>query len=76
MGKGDNKDRSYVYESGPSLPYWREPVMYQVPGDFSIRLPTGRWRIAVEHGNELLSPLVGLFDSAQLDDRSSMVVAH
>jgi hypothetical protein len=26
--------------------------MYQTAGDFSIRLPRGRWRMAVEHGNE------------------------
>lgn len=51
-GKGDNRDRSYVYESVPSLPYWNEPVMYQASGEFSIRLPNGKWRIAVEHGNE------------------------
>jgi hypothetical protein len=26
--------------------------MYQTAGDFSIRLPRGTWRIAVQHGNE------------------------
>ena len=51
-GIGNNQDRSYVYESLPSLPYWNEPVMYETSGDFSIRLPNGKWRIAVEHGNE------------------------
>jgi len=38
-GLGDNDDRSYVYELVPSIPYWKEPVMYQTSGDFSIDLP-------------------------------------
>jgi hypothetical protein len=53
-GKGDNDDRSYVYEQLPSLPYWREPVMYQSSGNFSIELAPGRWRISLEHGNEFI----------------------
>ena len=51
-GVGNNQDRSFVYESVPSLPYWNEPVMYQTSGEFSIRLPDGEWRVAVQHGNE------------------------
>lgn len=51
-GIGNNQDRSYVYESLPSLPYWREPVMYQTSGEFAIRLPDGAWRIAVQRGSE------------------------
>lgn len=51
-GIGNNQDRSFVYESVPSLPYWSEPVMYQTSGKFSIRLPDGEWRVAVQHGNE------------------------
>ncbi len=51
-GLGDNDDRSYVYQEEPSIPYWREPVMYQASGDFTIALPEGTWRIAVEHGPE------------------------
>lgn len=51
-GLGDNDDRSYVYELVPSIPYWREPVMYQTSGDFTIDLPPGKWRISIEHGNE------------------------
>ena len=51
-GKGDNRDRSYVYGLLPSLPYWSQPVMYQTSGEFSIRLPAGRWNIAVSHGME------------------------
>ncbi len=52
LGKGDNKERSIEYGVRPSIPYWREPVMYQVSGDFSVELPVGDWRIAVEHGPE------------------------
>jgi hypothetical protein len=52
MGRGDNNDRSYAYEDRPSLPYWREPVMYQTRSDFSITLPPGRYRLAVSHGME------------------------
>ena len=53
-GQGDNDDRSYVYKLLPSLPYWREPVMYQTSGNFFIHLPTGKWRISLEHGNEYI----------------------
>ena len=38
-GKGNNDDRSFVYGQLPSLPYWSDPVMYQTPSDFTIRLP-------------------------------------
>ena len=51
-GKGNNEDRSYVYGLLPSIPYWQEPVMYLVSGDFTIDLPEGKWRIAVDHGME------------------------
>jgi hypothetical protein len=51
-GKGNNDDRSYVYEDRPSIPYWKEPVIYQTSGDFRIDLPAGRWRIAASHGME------------------------
>ena len=52
QGKGDNNDRSYVYEDRPSLPYWKEPVIYLTSGDFLIDLPAGRWRIGASHGME------------------------
>lgn len=63
MGRGDNNDRSYVYELRPSLPYWQEPVMYQTSGDFTIDLPEGSWRVAVEHGMEF----VPVFEEFTLD---------
>ena len=60
MGMGNNNDRSIVYQLKPSVPYWKEPVMYQVSGDFTIDLLPGRWRIAVEHGMEYI-PVVEEF---------------
>jgi hypothetical protein len=49
-----NEDRSNIYGVLPSIPYWREPVMYQTSGDFYINLPAGKWRISIEHGNEFV----------------------
>jgi len=60
QGKGNNNDRSYVYELLPSIPYWKEPVIYQASGDFTVRLPEGEWRLAVEHGMEFV-PVVKTF---------------
>jgi hypothetical protein len=54
QGKGNNDDRSYVYEDRPSVPYWSELVTYQTSGDFFIDLPPGRWRIAASHGMEYI----------------------
>jgi hypothetical protein len=54
QGRGDNNDRSYVYEDRPSIPYWTEPVIYQTSGDFRIDLPAGRWRISASHGMEYM----------------------
>jgi hypothetical protein len=61
QGKGDNDDRSYVYEDRPSIPYWKEPVIYQTSGDFRIDLPAGRWRITASHGMEYV-PVVEEFE--------------
>lgn len=60
-GLGNNENRSYVYDLLPSIPYWREPVMYQTSGDFTISLPVGKWRISIEHGNEYV-PIREEFD--------------
>src|SRR3954469_18853085 len=51
-GLGNNENRSGLYGVQPSIPYWKEPVMYQTSGDFTIELPAGKWHIALEHGNE------------------------
>jgi len=53
-GAGNNIDRSVLYGVQPSIPYWKEPVMYQTSGDFSIELPFGLWRISIQHGNEYI----------------------
>jgi len=50
-----------VYELLPSIPYWREPVMYETSGDFTILLQPGKWRISIEHGNEYI-PVTEEFD--------------
>jgi hypothetical protein len=52
QGKGNNNDRSFVYEDRPSIPYWKEPMIYQTSGDFLIDLPAGRYRIGASHGME------------------------
>ena len=53
-GKGNNENRSILYELKPSIPHWKQPVMYQISGDFYIDLPPGKWRISLEHGNEYI----------------------
>lgn len=53
-GRGNNVNRSSVYGLLPSLPYWKDPVMYQTSGNFTIALPLGRWSISIEHGNEFI----------------------
>lgn len=54
-GKGAvNGQRTYVYGTAPTLPYFPEPVMYQTSGDFTIDLTPGKWRISIEHGNEYI----------------------
>ena len=52
QGKGDNDDRSFCYGDRPSIPYWKEPMIYQTSGDFLIDLPAGRYRIGASHGTE------------------------
>lgn len=53
-GSGTNSDRSTVYGTLASLPYWSDPVMYQVSGDFDIDLEPGNYHISIEHGNEYI----------------------
>ncbi len=53
-GIGNNDDRSYVYGTLPSIPFWDDPVAYQTSGDFSITLSPGKWRIRLGHGNEYI----------------------
>lgn len=72
-GTGNNRDRSYVYGEVPSLPYWHEPVMYQVSGDFEIRLPDGLYQIAVHHGCEYV-PVVQQFEVAGQDSTRTITL--
>ena len=44
-----------------SIPFWKEPVIYQTTGNFSVRLPDGRFRIAVKKGTEYV-PVVEEFE--------------
>jgi hypothetical protein len=50
----DNQARVPIYDGQSSYPYWHEPVAYFVPDAFSIRLPAGKWRLAVAHGVEFV----------------------
>jgi len=53
-GRGDNEDRSYVYEDLSSIPHWKDPVAYQTTGEFSIALSPDEYQISLEHGNEFI----------------------
>jgi hypothetical protein len=54
LGKGDNNDRSYVYDELRSLPFWSEEVLYQTQPRFSVKLAAGRYRISVARGMEYI----------------------
>ncbi len=66
LGKGDNNDRSYVYEELPSIPFWHEPVLYQTEPTFSITLEPGSYKISVARGMEYV-PVVQKFAVAAQD---------
>ena len=51
---GDNEKRSYVYEGKSEYPFWQEPAAYFVSQPFSIKVPPGKWRLAVARGLEYL----------------------
>ena len=53
-GRGDNEDRSYVYEDLSSIPHWKDPVIYQTTGEFSILLAPDEYQISLEHGMEYI----------------------
>ncbi len=53
-GRGDNEDRSYVYEDLSSIPHWKDPVLYQTTGEFSIALSPDEYQISLEHGMEFI----------------------
>lgn len=50
----DGQARVMMYDGQTSYPYWHEPAAYFVAQPFSIRLPAGKWRLAVAHGVEFV----------------------
>lgn len=48
----DFQARVQMYDGQISYPYWHEPAAYFVAQPFSIRLPAGKWRLAVARGIE------------------------
>lgn len=48
----DNEVRSFVYAGQSAYPFWQEPATYFVSKPFSMRLPVGKWRLAVARGIE------------------------
>jgi hypothetical protein len=75
QGKGDNNDRSYCYEDRPSIPYWKEPVIYLTSGDFLIDLPAGRWRIGASHGMEYV-PVADEFEVSGRGEMEKTLLFH
>jgi hypothetical protein len=57
----DNNTRSFLYGARSGYPFWAEPAAYFVSQPFSIRLPPGRWRLAVARGLEYV-PLFEEFE--------------
>ena len=53
-GRGDNMDRSYVYEDLPSVPHWREPISHLVESTFQVTLEAGNYRLSVSRGMEFV----------------------
>lgn len=53
-GKGNNRDRSFVYAERPSIPFWREPVLFQTKSTFTVQLQPGRYRLSVSRGMEYI----------------------
>lgn len=57
LSNGDYKDndtRSSIYEGRSAYPFWREPAAYFVSQPFTIALPAGKWRLAIERGIETM----------------------
>ena len=57
----DNNTRSFLYGEKSGYPFWTEPAAYFVSQPFEIRLPAGKWRLAVARGIEYL-PLFEEFE--------------
>jgi len=50
----DGRHRLQMYEGLSDYPFWQEPAAWFVSKPFSITLPVGKWRLAVERGIEYL----------------------
>jgi len=76
-GGADRSDkrvwRVNVYEGATDYAFWQEPAVYFVSKPFSITLPAGQWRLAVEHGIEYL-PVFEDFEIAPGETRNRKVV--
>jgi hypothetical protein len=59
----DNDTRSVIYEGHAAYPFWQEPAAYFVSKPFTIKLPAGKWRLAVARGIETM-PVVEEFQVA------------
>ncbi|MDP6556520.1 MAG: CehA/McbA family metallohydrolase [Pirellulaceae bacterium] len=75
LGKGNNNDRSYVYEELRSIPYWREPVLYQTQPSFSIKLERGHYQISVARGMEYI-PVTKEFEVTAENQKHTLRLAR
>jgi hypothetical protein len=71
----DNQTRSFLYGERSGYPFWAEPAAYFVSQPFSIRLPAGRWRLAVARGIEYL-PVFEEFTIGPGDVRNRKIDLH
>jgi hypothetical protein len=69
----DNDTRSFLYAGKSAYPSWQEPATYFVSKPFSIRLPVGKWRLAVARGIEY-RPVFEEFEIAPDTTRSRKVL--
>jgi hypothetical protein len=69
----DNDIRSSIYKGTSMYPFWQEPAVYFVSRPFSIQLPAGKWRLAVERGLEYL-PVFEEFEVRPGETRKRKIV--
>lgn len=72
-GQGNNNNRAHVYGERPSIPYWEEPVCYQVRSAFSIQLPPGHYKLTVGRGMEYV-PLDEVLVVGEDDQRHTLTL--
>jgi hypothetical protein len=54
MGDSNDDRRPLWYDGRLAMPFWKEPAAYFVSKPFTITLPPGKWRLAVQRGLEYL----------------------